>query len=313
MYLHSADNAPQSPHRTTAAITADFAATWPAVESPLRRYLGSIGVNRHDIDDLVQETASRAIRVNVPYTDASDLRAWSFVVARRLLANLHRSRRHQVALDAAQRPDPSQDDLMTQVEDRLVIEKVIASAASLTAAERRHLGVRSTGTTAERNRANVARHRARQHLRKLVGPLVVTAILLRRRATPATATLGVAALALPLALLPSSHGIIRVTGPAQHRAPLRPAAVASTYTKPSPAIPVPAPPRRLRAVAAPHDPSRFPTSAPSLHAAGPAGTKARASVEDNDGRQPIACTSGSIVERRCVELPPGINAHPRAV
>jgi len=305
MHLHSADTAPQSPHRTTAAITADFAVTWPAVETPLRRYLGSIGVNRHDIDDLVQETASRAIRVKVPYNDASDLRAWSFVVARRLLANLHRSRRRQVVLDGAHRPDPRQDDLMAQVEDRLIIEKVVASAANLTVAERLHLAVRPANSPAERNRANVARHRARQHLRRLVGPLAVAGFFLRRRGPLMSASLGIAAVALPLALLPSQHGSPTGTN-APHRTDTRPTA-ATAFSEPSRPTPLPAPHPKPVTLVEPARPSNI-TQPPaiSFHTEGPVGSNTHATVEGNDGRQPLVCTSGTIIERRCVALPPGI-------
>lgn len=312
MHLHSADTAPQSPHRTTAAITADFAATWPAVELPLRRYLGSIGVNRHDIDDLVQETASRAIRSQVPYDDASDLRAWSFVVARRLLANLHRSRKRQVEYDGAQRPDPGQEDLMTQVEDRLVIEKVIASATMLTVTERRHLGGRSAGTAAERNRAAVARHRARQHLRKLVGPLVVTAVFMRRRGLLATAGIGVAAVALPLALLPSLDNV-QANGPTSQHAVARPVAAASTFNESSQPRVWAAPRHLRRAVVERRTASTTRLIvAPSLNASGPAGTKTHAAVEPNDGKQPLVCTTGTIIKRKCVDLPPGIGSRQAA-
>lgn len=306
MHLHSADTTPQSPHRTTAAITADFAATWPAVETPLRRYLGSIGVSRHDIDDLVQETASRAIGFKVPYNDAGDLRAWSFVVARRLLANLHRSRRRQVALDGTQRPDPRQDDLMAQVEDRLIVEQVLAASAELTVAERRHLGVRSSGTTAERNRANVSRHRARQHLRKLVGPLLTTtAVLLRRRTKLATATLGVAAAALPFALLPAHSGI-GAGSPAPHPTVTQTTAVTSMISEGAPPPVVAA--RRQRPTAATDSGAHATPKPPVLswRTVGPANSNAHASVEENDGKQPLVCTTGTIIDRRCLTLPPGI-------
>jgi len=313
MHLHSADTAPPSPHPTGAAITPDFAATWPAVETPLRRYLGSIGVNRHDIDDLVQETASRVIASRVPYDGAADLRQWAFVVARRLLANLHRSRQRQAALDGAHRPDPAQDDLMRQVEDRLIVEKVIASAANLTTAERRHLAVRPLGTAAERNRANVARHRARQHLRKLVGPLAVTLAVLRRRATLATSTAAVgAAVALPLALLPAAgHGTGCIGLPhANEQIGATTAAVTSVIPQPArTATPTVVPLR-----AASHHGTN-PTSTPKLNtavrASGPAQSNAHAAVKDNDGKHPLLCTSGTIAGNRCVRLPPGIGERVR--
>jgi DNA-directed RNA polymerase specialized sigma24 family protein len=308
MHLRSADTAPLGPRPSSEAITPDFAATWPAVETPLRRYLGSIGVNRHDIDDLVQETASRAIGFKVPYHDAGDLRAWSFVVARRLLADLHRSRKRQEAFDGTQRPDPTQDDLMRQVEDRLVLETVVASAAQLTVAERRHLTVRSRGTAAERNRANVARHRARQRLRKLVGPLVGVLVLVRRRTAVATASVGVAALAIPLVLLPSIGQLgSHASGPAAvQSADTKAAAATSTIRRPSAPAAHRVSHRRPTAATAVRPP--MPDALiPSVRARGPAGSNAHASVQGNDGKQPLVCTTGTIVQSRCVDLPPGID------
>lgn len=306
MHLHSADTAPPSPRSPEATITSDFATTWPAVETPLRRYLGSIGVNRHDIDDLVQETASRVISSNVSYNDAGQLRAWSFVVARRLLADLHRASRRQVELDDSRCPDLTQDDLMRQVEDRAVIETVLASAAQLSAVERRHLTGRPVGSAAELNRARVARHRARQRLRRLVGPLVVVAAMMRRRLAFTSASVGAAALALPLALLPG-HGHppdSRVVPITDQPGAARTAAETETVERPG-ARTVPRAPLMIPGAAHGHRGNGPLARAPVVRAFGPAGSNAHAAVGPNDGRQPPVCLNGTIVSR-CVDLPTGI-------
>jgi hypothetical protein len=262
-------------------------------------------VSRHDIDDLVQETAARAIRYRVPYNDANDLRAWSFVVARRLLANLNRSQKRFVEFDANQRPDPRQDDMLTQVEDRLIIETVVESTGKLTVTERRHLALRATAGGPERNRANVGRHRARQRLRKLVGPFGVAVLLMRRRAMLAPTSVG-AALVLPLLLLPSQGGS-QSTAPASHRAIGHLPTSTTALAEPTklPRKPETTPQSSGVSGASRKGPRPQP-SGPALRISGPAGSSTHAAVESNDGKQPLVCTSGTIIERICVSLPAGI-------
>ncbi len=306
MHLRSADIAPHRERESGPTVTADFAATWPAVEAPLRRYLTSMGVNGHDIDDLVQETASRALASTVPYASANDLRAWAFVVARNLLTDLYRARRRHVTFDAPRHADLAQDDLMRQVEDRLFLATVVASAASLTEDERRHLVATTSGTARERNRAAVARHRARQHLRKLVGPLVAVAVLVRRRPTLGAASIGIVAAAIPLALLPSAGHGRSGDKPASQHVEARPAAVGSIIRESArPAVRAKSRSRSV-IVVRPEATSALPASETSLHATGPAGSNAHASLQDNDGKQPLVCITGPVIGQRCVDVPTGI-------
>jgi hypothetical protein len=128
---------------------------------------------------------------------------------------------------------------------------------------------------------------------------------MRCRAILAPASVG-AALVLPLILLPSPGGS-QSTAPASHRAighlPASTTALAEP-TKP-PRRPETTPQSTRVGWASGKRPRSQPPG-PALRISGPAGSSTHAAVEDNDGKQPLVCTSGTIIKRMCVSLPAGI-------
>jgi RNA polymerase sigma factor (sigma-70 family) len=147
---------------SAASITGDFAEAWRFVDKPLRRYLTSLGMAVSDVDDLVQETATRAIEAGMHYDDPIELRRWAFVVARRQVVDLYRARRRTTAMTAAVERDVAQEDQLLRVENRHLLRSVLTAVATLQPRDRSALGaVVPDQSPAERNRANVARHRAR--------------------------------------------------------------------------------------------------------------------------------------------------------
>lgn len=162
------------PRTEEPPLTCDFASAWPAIERPLRRYVASRGVTSHDIDDVVQEVATRVLRRSLFYSGAEDLQKYCFVVARNLVTDEARGRRrvtsgvHELSALA----DPCGSDALDQVEDRLLLESVSVQLSHLSEREQAALTpTRREASATERNRAAVARHRARNRLRALVGPL----------------------------------------------------------------------------------------------------------------------------------------------
>ena len=95
---------------------------WPEVEPRLRCFLGSLGATRHQVDDLVQETAARALERQIPFDTPADLRRWCFVVAKRLWIDEIRSSRRLAALDeACETPGAMSEGPLHRVEDRAVL------------------------------------------------------------------------------------------------------------------------------------------------------------------------------------------------
>jgi DNA-directed RNA polymerase specialized sigma24 family protein len=294
------------PRAGSAPLTDDFADAWPGVHEPLRRYLASLGASRHEIDDIAQEVAARAIAHRVPFRDAPDLRRWAFVVARRLWIDELRTRRRIAPLDAATAlADTAQGDSLGRVEDRHLLATVAAAVAGMPDRDAHALAAQpaSGASRAERTRVAVARHRARHRLRRIVGPFAVIPAWWRRRRLPRSRMLAAAlpAWAATVAAVfvlnvptgsaaePRSPGEPDPNGAAHPAATARPAPTA----RPSPGLPA------TRAAARPASPSRRTL----LTMPGPSGTLARAWTRPNDGRQPLVCTRGTIVKNACVTAP----------
>lgn len=162
--------------------------------------LAARGIPMSEIDDVAQETALRALESGVHFEDAEHLRRWCFVVARRLIVDAHRRSRRAAPLEeaaAAVCADAARS--LEQVEDRDVLRRVAETIPLMRPADqsalRRDLLLEQPMTAAERNRANVARHRARGRLRRLVGPFAaITGACSGTLRRPGS---GVAAVALP--------------------------------------------------------------------------------------------------------------------
>jgi len=288
-------------------VTGDFAGAWQIVDAPLRRYLGSLGVAGTDVDDIAQETATRAIETGMRYDDPTELRRWAFVVARRLAVDLHRARRRTTAITPAVERDVVQEDQLLQVESRHLLRSVLAAVATLHPRDRDALATIPGQTPAERNRAKVARHRARRRLRELVGPLAV-ALAWSRRHSHVVAIGGAAlAAALPTLVLPyvaqqdgaaSSTGVTARYNPEAAARLLAPGGPARAPSKGNGAI--------VRSLRFGDRTRSTPTNArhSALTVNGPTGTQATVFTEDKDGgHKPLFCTHGAAVNR-CIDLPP---------
>lgn len=183
-------------------ITQDFMTVWRGIEDPLRCYLGAMGLARHDIDDITQETVTRALEAGIVANDPGALRPWAFVVAKRLALDLFRARRRWVEIDEAQGPDADQEVALRRVEERHLLRTVASKVAVLPLRERDSFrAAMAARTPAERNRAAVARHRARRRLRYLVGPLAVAIAWIRRQGPRMSVSGALAAAVMPLAVL----------------------------------------------------------------------------------------------------------------
>jgi DNA-directed RNA polymerase specialized sigma24 family protein len=205
MYLRN-DAGLLAQRRPQSRMTNDFMALWSDVDEPLRCYLGAMGLSRHDIDDITQETATRAIESGVVANNPDALRPWAFVVAKRLAFDLFRTRRRWVDIDQASGPDISQEVALRRVEERHLLRTVASAVAALPKGERSSVVDAPIGRTAdEQNRVNAARYRARRRLRQLVGPLVVAVAWVRRQSHGPVAGAMLAAAALPLVALSLVH------------------------------------------------------------------------------------------------------------
>lgn len=178
--LHRATGRSPGPRTDGGTLTECIGASWPQVEGPLRSSLAARGVPLAEIDDLVQETAARALECEAAFEDAEHLRRWCFVVARRLIVDSHRRNQWSAPLEEAVASACSgAQRSLEQVEDRDVLRRVAESIPQMRLADqaalRQSLPDAPTATAADRNRANVARHRARGRLRLLVGPFAAIA------------------------------------------------------------------------------------------------------------------------------------------
>lgn len=156
-----------------------FEDVWPEVSARLTGCLVRRGTPADQAEDLVQETALRALQGGITFTDADDLFRWSAVVARRLAIDAHRRRRF---LADGEPPDrASSDRVEHQVETRIVLAAVSSAVKDLTTTERQALLSVPAGRGVGRREAvrlNVSRHRARARLRAGLDGLVGVAIAL---------------------------------------------------------------------------------------------------------------------------------------
>ena len=299
------------PRARSSVVTADFEDAWPDVRDPLRRYLGSLGADRHEIDDVVQEVAARVLAHRIPFRDAADLRRWAFVVGRRVYIDEMRSRNRIAPLESAiALADPLQQDSLTRVEDRHLLGTIAVAIAQLPDRDARAIGAELDGdaTRAERTRVAVARHRARRRLRRIVGPLAAAVAWLRsaRKASRpgvAAATLpawayaiAVVIAALPPGVTPAAPTKAGLGGITVHRSG-RAAAAAPRPPATRDATHKASPPRFGRA------PANRPRQT-VVSVRGPAHAWVHAWSRPNDGQQPLVCTRGTYLGDKCVTIPP---------
>jgi DNA-directed RNA polymerase specialized sigma24 family protein len=137
------------------------------------------GVQHHDIDEIVQETAARVISTGVPYDDADDLFRWAAVVGGRLAIDL---RRRGARLSGDELPDRADTiDVALAAEHRVVLGAVVTRLPQLSARDQEVLlsGFEELPATSRREsvRVAVARHRARGRLRHLLDGLAGLGVL----------------------------------------------------------------------------------------------------------------------------------------
>lgn len=297
------------------------------MERPLRAYLASLGAPAHQIDDLVQETAARALERAVPYEDAADLRRWCFVVARHAWVDEVRRAGRSAPLDHADGQHAlAVDDALRRVEDRHVLRQIGRALPGLREADRNALMSRagSEPDAGERNRRNVARHRARARLRLVIGPLAGAGALpfpacLRRlwRAAPLTVAPAIVALGAIFGSVPT---------PGSSSVPPE-AAVLDVLPRPG-AVSIDAPPAvvptgtatRGRELGSPVHGRPAPTlpegSLPSEHprvaVTAPAGTHVSVVRDEQEPGEPLICLDGDLVNA-CLDLPAPVGVpHGRA-
>jgi hypothetical protein len=137
------------------------------------------GVKHHDIDEIVQETATRAISTRVPYDHADDLFRWASVVAGRLAIDLAR---RGARLSDDELPDRADTiDVAIAAEHRVVLGAVRSRLHELSSRDQEVLlssfHDEPVSSRRESVRVAVARHRARNRLRVLLDGLAGAAIL----------------------------------------------------------------------------------------------------------------------------------------
>jgi DNA-directed RNA polymerase specialized sigma24 family protein len=137
------------------------------------------GVRHHDIDEIVQETAARAISTHVPYDDTDDLFRWASVVGGRLAIDLAR---RCARLSDDELPDRADTiDVAMAAEHRVVLGAVRNRLPELSSRDQEALlsGFHDEPVSSRREsvRVAVARHRARNRLRVLLDGLAGAAIL----------------------------------------------------------------------------------------------------------------------------------------
>lgn len=301
------------PRAQPTPLTSEFASAWTEVEPPLRRFLASRGLASADIDDVIQETALRALASRVPFSNGEDLRRWCFVVAKRLHVDRTRQQARLSDLDGQLLglEDPSSAASLAQVEDRHLLRTVMTRLVALPNRDQEAvLGAPLASDLRERNRASVARHRARQRLLRAVGPLGAFAgclgrlrTQLRCAARPVLLAGAPVVAALTMMLLPSlaptRHGeppVPRADALAGGAAPLARSHARTRLSSATPAA-------RATAGVQPHRKSQHRAGRTVAMARGPHGAVAFVRLEENSPERPLVCVDPKVASPLCVPKP----------
>jgi Sigma-70 region 2 len=308
------DLCPRSDRRAlTPSLLSDV---WPDVEPGLRRYAKSRGLVSSDVEDVLQEVALRVLSAAVAFSDAEDLRRYCFRVARNLMVDLTRLRDKPTDVQAWPAGHSALDAVVAleRVLDRHLLATIARRLMELTPKQRQALGPPSSeATPAERNRCDVARHRARKRLLELVGPLSMPlpglAVLRRKGLWLGKPVM----LAVPTAML---GGLLVVPPPtatdsaeyAQDAAvsdleeiDRSASRVGATSRVASPATLEVRPRQQHR--------GSLRAGSPIAGVRGPARLHGDLSLEENDGRRPLLCLDGDLI-KHCVDIRP--ETDPRA-
>lgn len=295
---------------------AHFSTAWPGVACRLRRRLRHLGAAEIDVEDLLQETAARALAREVPFVGEDDLLAWATVVSRRLAIAAHRRTLRLSACDDPTAERASAVDVEREVIARDAAERVLRAVPSLSAADRQALAV--TATPADRQEAvrlNVRRHRARARLRAAAGGVWALVVALRRSLAPEPSSLAAAAMVLTavtsLALfvqpeVDAGHGthVEEAPPPAVPVLAEGSASPAPPAASPSPAAEGVVAPRASRTTDAPrrddHEPA-LPAGAVVVTV--PAADPAQAGARGGAPTEFSLCLTAGAHGRQCVALP----------
>lgn len=300
--VSTAQGAPDYIPLGAAAFEAQRADAWTEALPQLTRFVRSLGVSPEDAEDVVQETATRALAHAIPYTDAQDLLRWCQVTARHLVVDGHRtSRRHIRLVDCDM---AMSSDVHDTVQTRMALQQVLAAVeAQLPGAEQRAIADLLTDAAAPTCRRSqvksaVARNRARNRLKAIVGyPWVVapaTAILhWSRRASRVggvvSVTSAAAALSLVLGHTPQDGAHIGASPVTPRSLAIK--AVSHRLPLATPSARLPRTPKSPTGHVAPSNPS----SAPDEHVAhvkGPVGTDVDVSHRAPQQGDHLLCTGG---------------------
>ena len=188
----------------TGEVMAD---AWPAVARRLAGLLRRRGVGPDQIDDLIQEVATRALERAVTSTSVDDLYRWCSVVCRNLSIDAHRTHRPSEVLDPEQ---PDQEDVAETASRRSMLRAAADEIEALDANDRAVL-FSGSGDAVRRHRLR-ARIRARvDRVAWGVAPLVgIRHVDLSVASVVASAVAVVAATALGVAtFVPSDRSPFR--------------------------------------------------------------------------------------------------------
>ena len=171
-----------------------------------------------DIDDIVQEVAIRALRDLERFTSSEHMIRWCCRVAINLHIDVTRKGRK---LSAEPLQDtPARHDVAEAVEDKLVLDAVLAHVAGLSADDQRLLLDRGQGDTRKESvRLAVRRHRLRARLAAMVEGTIAGIAVLRRVFRSDSAPARVALLAIPVAAVVVAAPLMLWPRPTQSGSP----------------------------------------------------------------------------------------------
>jgi DNA-directed RNA polymerase specialized sigma24 family protein len=305
-------------------LTDNLQIVWPEVAARLAAMLRRRGVKHHDVDEIVQETAARAISTRVPYADADDLFRWAAVVGGRLAIDLHRRGWRMSDDELPDRADTV--DVAMTAEHRVVLGAVRSRLTELSVVDQEALlsGFSDQPARSRREsvRTAVARHRARNRLRALLDGLAGSAILLwvRRCRVWSAPAEAIASAAMPAAAClvisigawsgvsqPQADDSAATTAPPAQVVVAHPRSSASTLTAPEAAAENKGEPR----------PAPRPASVPRIPptdvtVAGPDGGHARTGVRPKQESDHLWCVTpppGVGPGTQCVDSPVTLPPH----
>ena len=189
----------------------DFDAAWPQTRTALGRYLAARGVQPSDADDIAQEVAVRALADVSRFSSGEHFLRWCLRVAANLHIDATRSQRRISSVPAPETPDLR--DTATAVEQRLMLERLVAEVAELPAGDRALLfDPEPPASRKEAVRLAVRRHRIRARLAAGFESVLGAGLVLRRMMRHVVSSSNVTLAAVPVLAAATVLGL--VTDPA---------------------------------------------------------------------------------------------------